>query len=204
MHPAVRRAWHSALEGDWVLVNTSRREFLRLTTAGTLAVLGSGLEACGPVFYGQIVRQTTPNPLLGVRSYGVLPVSWDRFRFNGVNEEEWLATRTPRQQASWANDKAVFTERLMERLFAEAGGEERFVLLEEAPPPNSFLIAASVAAFRRGIFDWTLQIRTGAGAIVDEVIGTPWGGGWGIGLSSLRNHMASEIVQYLRTRHRAG
>src|SRR5687768_9475314 len=105
-------------------MNLSRRALFGVVLSVSI---GASAAGCGGPSY-QVIRQATPNPLINVRSYALLPVTWEGFTYNERPESEWLATRTPDQQASWQNDKAGATARYMQRFEIEKRADEVITL----------------------------------------------------------------------------
>ena len=150
-----------------------RRSFLL-----SLPAVGASTAGCFPsVGKLTVLRQAAPNPLAGVKSYALAPVTWDGFTYDGVPEAVWLATRTPEQQASFANDKVEATQKLLERLQAEAVAGETFT---KGSSSSGFVLAYNVRSYADGNFAWDLVIKDADGTPVDELSGPPTGEGmWG-------------------------
>jgi hypothetical protein len=170
---------------------------LRMVVMALVACLAS---ACMPEM-GEltVVKQATPNPLVGVKSFAVAPVTWEGFTYEGQPEEAWLATRTDEQRASFANDKVRIHEKLLDRLVVDKNDDESFVAGSGAP----FTLAYNVHAYADGKFHWTLRVLDASGQLVDEVNGPPSGYGFGFApqLEYFVVVAGTHTLRYLRARY---
>ena len=101
----------------------TRRDVLRLPLAiGTVAAVGTitALEGCAPPW--TIIRQATPNPLVGTRAFAILPISFEGVIIGGRSEEAYLSRRSDNQRASYEADKQAMVTRLFERLAGNSAG----------------------------------------------------------------------------------
>jgi hypothetical protein len=177
------------------------RRALRFAKAVTIALVLSQTLACFPQ-KGElrVVSQASPNPLVGVKRYAMASVTWDGFTYEGQPEATWLATRTPEQQASFANDKVVITQKLLDHLVANQEDDESFAL---ASDDEMFTLKYNVSAYADGKFHWTLEVVSPGGAVVDAVEGPP--SGYGFGFAPQFNFFvviaAQHTVEYLRSRY---
>ena len=151
-----------------------------------------------------VVKQASPNPLLGTKRY-VVAVTWNGFTWDGQPEAAWLATRTPKQQESWAEDKVRITTKMLDWFNGgEKRADEQFTRGDLAGQ-GQFLLAINVDAFD-GEFEWTLQVRDPNNNVVNEVRAPP-------NRMGRSNTWAAEailcsvapltIMQYVRTRYGA-
>lgn len=177
----------------------------RISIVVAAALLVAAAGACsGPSV--SVIRQATPNPLIGIKRYALAPVTWDGLTWNKQPEAAWLARRNPEQQVSWAKDKEGVTARMLERFQVEKKDDEQIVAAGGALAPGQFLIAIHVDAYNDGMFSWTFQVKDAAGAVIDEVRGPPRGGGFGIWmeLNTLVVFAPSDVLKYLRGRRMGG
>jgi len=114
-----------------------------------------------------VVKQTNPSPLVGARTFVVAPVTFNGFTFEGAPEAEWLKTRTPKQVASWQNDKATMTAKMI-KMFGREKQDEQTFAPSSAAGPGQFVVAINIDLYD-GQMRWTAEIRDSAGAVVDVV-----------------------------------
>ncbi|MFO0547654.1 MAG: hypothetical protein U0271_04650 [Polyangiaceae bacterium] len=180
-------------------MNISRRNFLYSTGAvGLVSTVGFGCSSPQVV----VVRQATPNPLIGKRTFVFEPVSWDGFTYDGQSEADWLASRKPKQVESFNEDKRNVTERMMKRFEAEAKSDE--VIKLGSAGAGEFAIAMHIKAYERGMFQWSFAIKDESGQVVDELEGPNRGGGWGFAIqfTNLIVLATVDILKYLRKRYK--
>lgn len=162
-------------------------------------LLACALAACTPGYPFSIVRQATPIPYASARQYAIADVTWEGFLMERKTEAQWLAGRTTDQRASWAKDKVLFNQNVLEGFRSRARKDERFTR-----DSGGFVIAANIDGYDDGLFAWHVQIRDRAGNVIDEIRGTPQGGTWYGLWGDLRAFPASiprDVLKYLRRRY---
>lgn len=127
--------------------------------------------SCGPPW--QVIRQATPNPLLGQRGFRIAPLSFAHLMVGDLPEPAYLARKDPGQRGSWDQDKAAMANGLIEGIRGTAEGisivpgqGQGFVIEPEVTFIEPGYYAAVVA--RSTEIQMIVRIRQG-GAIVDEI-----------------------------------
>ncbi len=158
----------------------------------------------------EVVQQAPNNPLAGASEFYVAPVQFDGITIQDKPEAEWLATRTPEQQASWMNDKSDYTRLLLHQLsgkgYAMVAKGRTYRPVEGAVPTSAFVIAVRVVALNTDhLYDVT--IKDPANRVIDEVrFPLPHAGssitaiGFAPQLMISRSALAERLDGYLRTR----
>ncbi len=157
-----------------------------------------------------VVTQAQGNPLRGVKSFRFSNVTVENFRMGEKTEADWLAKRSPEQQAAWANDKAKLTDRIFERLQVEAGDGAKIARGDGPLNPGEFAIAINFDKYveemglMAGTFQGTLKILDASGQVVDEVrLPVREGGGiLALALNTFVTWAAADTVEYLKSRTR--
>lgn len=180
-------------------MNKGLRSLLLALSLGPLAGCGNLMPQLGQL---EIRRQAAPNPLAGVKTYALARVRWDEgFTYDGKPEAAWLATRSPKQQASFAADKVAINDKLRRMLAAEARGGESFVAAEGEA---RFTLAFSVHAYHGDEFDWSLRVLDRSGEVVDEIACTHASSAlWGFApqLNYFIAVASQHTAKYLRSRY---
>ena len=162
------------------------------------------VAACGGSQW-TVIRQATPNPLLGQRVFVIAPVQYDGLIVANQPEAQWLATRTPDQQLSFQNDKERFNENLLAQIGSRAAS--RFQLTSgTTPPANGFFLVPHLRyvhsnAWSGGEFHLVLEIANSQGQVVSEInIPVRRIAGYGLGaqLQASANAFSLYVVRYLR------
>jgi hypothetical protein len=150
-----------------------RRSFLGLGTV----VAGATLVGCGPSW--QVIVQAAPSPFLGQRRFAVQPIDFSGLHVGSKPEPVYLSEKDPKQQASFAEDKAALNDRFLEQLrvtAAEAGVE---VVPATGPGDAPFTIRPAVPFLEPGFYvgvaaasshvEMNVRIVAPDGRILDEV-----------------------------------
>lgn len=77
------------------------------------------LTACAPAW--TVIRQATPNPLVGKSSLAARSLELDGLRVGGETEQQYLAPRDQAQQQAWQQARAGLAERFWSELAASPG-----------------------------------------------------------------------------------
>jgi hypothetical protein len=129
---------------------------------------------CGPPW--QVVRQATPNPLLGVKQFSLKPIDYTGLRVGEKDEAGYLAEKDEETRGKWVGDKKGMNDEFVNKLMGEArdkgiavqiGGETDFTVEPKVPwlEPGFYV---GVAA-KSSELHMTLIIRDKAGQVVDEI-----------------------------------
>jgi len=132
---------------------------------------------CGPSW--QVIKQATPNPILGKTQFTVLPVDFTNIRIGSKAEAEWLAGKDADSQKSWADDKVAMNLKFSAALASQAAeygaqvqagtaaGSAPFVIKPVATMAEPGFYAGIVSA--ASVYEITIQITTPDGQVVDEI-----------------------------------
>lgn len=169
--------------------------------SATLAIfaLGFVLAGCFPsVGEVKIVTMAQPNPLVGVKAYGLAPVSWEGFTYDGQPEAAWLETRTPEQRASFEQDKIAINKKLAERFEVEKDDDETFGGGQGA----RYSLAYKMLSYTDGQFFWQLEVRDQSGKVVDALESHAGGTGYGFAFdfNLAVVAMSTQALDHLRAR----
>lgn len=131
------------------------------------------LFACGNPWV--VVRQASPNPFVGHRTFGIDAMHYENLRVGGNTEAEHLADKDPAQRASWEQDKAGLDTEFRGGLTEELRGHPLV-----APGGDPFTMRPHVTFIEPGIYThffnratevhltvFFLDARTGA--VLDEI-----------------------------------
>lgn len=132
------------------------------------------LLGCGPPW--QVVRQAVPNPLLGMKKYGLKPIDFSGLRVGEKTEQGYLSEKDDETRNNWVGDKRAMNDEFVKKLTAEAsekgiivvpGGEADFIIEPKVPwlEPGFYVGVAS----KNSETHMTLIIRDKGGQVVDEI-----------------------------------
>jgi hypothetical protein len=166
--------------------------------------------ACGGGSLWQVVHKAPQNPLFGAQTYYVAPVRFDGVTFDGVPEAQWLGGRNEKQQASWANDKAVYTSLFLHQLsgkgVAQIAGGRTYLPVAGQLPNGTLVVEVQVAELGTD-HTYVVTIKDAANHSVDEIripvrhIGGAMGIiGFANQLMAGRSALAERLDRYLRDR----
>ncbi len=108
-----------------------------------------------------------------------MPISFDGLTIDShspIPEAEYLARKTPEQQAAWETDKERLAQRVLTSLAVEARGVRVVPVLPGTTIATPFAVHARMAMIEPGSFFRTpechmhVQITTAKGQILDEVL----------------------------------
>jgi hypothetical protein len=145
------------------------RRIVLLLVGISIALLG-----CGPPW--QVVRQATPNPLVGVKTFALKPIDFTGLRVGEKTEQGYLAEKDEESRSNWVGDKKgmneEFTKTLLEGsndagIAVKPGGEADFTVEPKVPWLEPGFYAAVVN--KASEVQLTLIIRDKDGKVVDEV-----------------------------------
>ncbi|MBI4951434.1 MAG: hypothetical protein HY908_05340 [Myxococcales bacterium] len=122
----------------------------RLLAAAFVAMLGVLGAACGPPW--EIVRRAPGELLLGRRSLGVAPVSFEGASVEGVPASEWLAAHDEEAAERLAASEQRFDARFGAALRAAAAGYGIHVLLD--PRAERPIVVPRVTELDPGSYDF--------------------------------------------------
>jgi hypothetical protein len=122
-----------------------RLQLLLLLGALSLFFLG-----CAPKW--TVIQQATPNPFVGKGGdFSVLPIDYSELKVGEKSEEQYLAAKDEKQQASFQGDKQAVDERFQANLRENAQSEG--VTVKAAAGQNKgFLIKPKVEFFEPGYY----------------------------------------------------
>ncbi len=123
-----------------------RRSFLGL---GVVAA-GSALAGCAPPWH--VVAFASPNPFLGQRRFGVTPIDYAALMVGGKPEPVYMASKDPKQQASFQEDKAALNEKFLEHLTLKARENAIEVVPATGPGAAPFILRPSVNFIEPGFY----------------------------------------------------
>jgi hypothetical protein len=180
-----------------------------------LAMLVASLFFVGGCFKRYtVVRQAVPNPFLGQHSFSIEPVHFETLQVGRMAEAEWLARKTPEQQASYMNDRQAMIQRYVERMTARNPGLE--IIAGPPPTPQTFIVRPILEYIEPGFYVGVMKMDTEArmrvqllnqqGQILDEFLSyvrvqadlfNPSTGGR---LRTAADRLSDTTTQYLRDR----
>jgi hypothetical protein len=111
-----------------------RRSLILMSSMAAL-----GLAGCGPPW--TVVRQASPNPLIGNSRFVVMPIDFSNLRVGEKDEVGYLAEKDVESKTSWAGDKVGMNGEYFKALLAEASGMGIAIV-----GPNERLAAHSIGA----------------------------------------------------------
>jgi hypothetical protein len=154
-----------------------RRSFVALYTVVGL-VSGTALFGCGGPMW-QVVVQSAPDPFVGARRFGVLPIDYSGLMVGRKPEPVYLAEKEPAQQASFQEDKAALNEKFLERLRAKGLSGNVEIVPATGPADAPFMIKASVRFLEPGFYvgvaaapsevHMNVKILAPDGRVLDEI-----------------------------------
>lgn len=154
----------------------SRRQFSSLLAAATLSF--GVLTSAGCVAPGIVVRQASPNPLVGKVEFAIDPVVYPDLMLGDKAEAAYLADKKPDEQQLFAADKVETAKNLIETLTAEVARKGIKVTLANGTPAP-FTLRPSISFFEPGSFNGfvnipstakaTLLIVDAGGQVIDEI-----------------------------------
>jgi hypothetical protein len=176
----------------------NRRSFVGI---GAL-VVGAMMVGCGPPW--QVIVQAAPDPFMGQRRFSVLPIDYAGLMIGRKPEPVYLSEKDPKQQASFAEDKAALNERFLETLQGISRETGIDVVPATGPGDAPFQIRPTVSFIEPGFYGgvvsmpsmvhMTVRIVTPDGKVLDEIAlahGTSPGSGVAIGGVSIPAYPAS-------------
>lgn len=139
------------------------------------AIIAFGATSCGPPW--TVVRQATPNPLMGQKKFAVMPIDFSGLRVGEKDEPGYLAEKDAESKNSWAGDKEGMNAEYAKRLTEEAsavgisvvGGNDKaeFVVHPKVgwlEPGFYAYVAAKPSEVRM-----TVTISSPDGSVIDEI-----------------------------------
>ena len=152
--------------------------------------------------------------MAGARSFAIEPIHFEGLQVGQMLEGQWLATKTPQQQASYQADKQAMIQNFIERLTAR--NENLQIIAGPPPGPQTFVIRPILTFIEQGFFAYvanrdtearmTIQILTPQGQIIDEIItydrvtANLYNPSTGGRMRSVGVHLANHLTDYLRAR----
>lgn len=143
-----------------------------------LFALVTALFASGCGHRWMVVRQAAPNPLTGANRFALDAVHYETLRVGGISEAEYLAGKTPEQQASFQADKQGFMQQFGSALVEKAQGLQ--IAGMPAPDAQTFVVKPTLTWIEPGFYagvarhdteaEINIQIFTQQGQIVDEIV----------------------------------
>jgi hypothetical protein len=140
--------------------------------AGLLAV-AAPLTGCGPRW--AIIRQASPDPLVGARSFYCEPIHYDPPSVGDKTEAQYLADKTTDQRDAWLTDKSDTSNRFVASL-SGAIPEAGWVV---QPAPGTFIIRPIVSFIEPGFYAgivqsptqlrMRVQILSSEGLVIDDI-----------------------------------
>lgn len=150
----------------------------RSAFAIALFMLAALIMGCGPPW--QIVKQATPDPFMGKKSFVVLPVNFTGLRVGEKDEASYLAEKDQEARNNWAGDKEGINGEFIKSLQIQANKAGIQVTPSAAPAGAEFIIKPVVAWVEPGYYigisagssrvNMTVQITTPDGAVLDEIL----------------------------------
>jgi hypothetical protein len=133
------------------------------------------LIACGPPW--QVVRQATPNPLLGKRHFVLRPIDFSGLRVGEKTEQGYLAEKDEESRSNWVGDKKGMNDEFANTLMSGArdsgiqvavDGDADFFIQPKIPwlEPGFYAVVAA----KPSEVDMTLLILDKDGQVVDEIV----------------------------------
>ncbi len=123
-----------------------RRAFMGLGAA----VAGSALVGCAPPWH--VVLIATPDPFLGQRKFGVLPIEYAGLMIGRKPEPVYLSEKDPKQQASFQDDKAALNANFLEHLTGRARESGVEIVPATGPDSAPFIIKPHVDFIEPGFY----------------------------------------------------
>jgi hypothetical protein len=151
-----------------------RRSFIGL---GTVVAGSALLGGCAPAWH--VVVLAAPDPFLGQRRFGVLPIDYAGLMIGNKPEPVYLGEKDPKQVASFQEDKAALNEKFLEHLQGKARERAIEVVPATGPADAPFLIRPSVNFIEPGFYagvagapsmvHMNLKIAAPDGRVLDEI-----------------------------------
>ena len=144
-----------------------------------MAALGGLLTGCAPTW--TVVKQATPNPLVGVKSFAVERVSYPRdgLRVGEHQEDAWLAMKKPDEVQRYKKDRDETAAEFTAQVVGNKAGLSVASLPPGAPAGEGIVVRPVFTALEPGIFtavyslpttlQMTAQVLDKTGNVVDEV-----------------------------------
>jgi hypothetical protein len=136
------------------------------------------LASCGYPWKTSV--QAAPNPFIGQKRFGVIPVTYDRLIVGDKSESQWMAEKDGEQRASWQEDKGGINEKFTVALIEGAASDTIQVVRATGGADAPYLIRPNVTFIEPGIFTaffnkntimrMTIQITDPTGRVLDEVL----------------------------------
>src|SRR5687767_6602205 len=124
---------------SWLKLHDARR---------WLFVAFLGLLACGPPW--RVVCQAIPNPLLGQRSFVVMPIDFSTLSVGEKTEADYLADKDEGARNNWLGDKAGMNHEYSKSLTAEAG--ERGIVVQGPSARADWVVHPKISWVEPGFY----------------------------------------------------
>lgn len=140
-----------------------------LVVAAVTATLG-----CGPPW--QVVKQAAPNPFLGKKAFGALPMDYTGMEIGGKTEAEYVADKDADSRQKWEGDKGAIAGNYVGQLIGKASEAG----IQVTPGPGEFIVKPRTVFVEPGIYTAiynkasqlrvNVQVTDAQGAVLDEFI----------------------------------
>ncbi len=141
-----------------------------LTSLG-IVLAGAFVLGCGTTW--SVVRQASPDPMVGQGKFGILPIDYSQVRVGDKSEAGYLAATDERERSGFAEGKATLEETFRRTLRTAAGKRGVVVVAADGPGEAPFLIRPSVAFLQPGSgasrVEMDVKIVGADGEVVDEI-----------------------------------
>jgi hypothetical protein len=157
-----------------------------------ILVAGAALAGCADPWH--VIVQSAPDPFVGQRRFGVLPIDYAGLMIGNKPEPIYLAEKDAGQRASFMEDKAALNDRFLEALRAEGQHANLDIVPASGPADAPFMIRPSIAFIEPGFYagvvarpsmvEMRVRITAPDGRILDEIAlahGTSPNSGFSVG-----------------------
>ena len=144
---------------------------------GAVAALALTAAGCAPPW--QVIVQAVPDPFIQQRRFALLPTDFSGLRVGEKSEGEYLASKDPEQQRSFAGDKEGINGEFVRSLLAVSHGNAIEVVLATGPTDAPFVIRPMIQLVEPGFealivkaparVEAIVRITAADGRVLDEI-----------------------------------
>jgi hypothetical protein len=144
---------------------------------GAAAILALTVVGCAPPWH--VIVQAVPDPFVAQRRFALLPIDFSGLRVGGKSETEYLDSKDPDQQRSFAGDKDGINSEFVRSLLAVSQDNGIDVVLAARPTDAPFLIRPMVQFVEPGFeaiivkaparIEAVVRITAADGRVLDEI-----------------------------------
>jgi hypothetical protein len=152
----------------------NRRSLLAVGLA-SLALLATGCRNSW-----RVVAEAHPDPFIGQRNFGLVPIDYTNLHVGTKSEAQYLSEKAPENQQSFQIDKEALNEEFARSLIDIVRDDGINIVLASGPGDAPFTIRPFVTSIEPGFYayiankpsyvEMALRITTPDGAILDEIL----------------------------------